>query len=53
MENRKEYRILVDKLERYRTLGITVCRWDDNIKTDLSNLMVCHGLDLSALKRNQ
>jgi hypothetical protein len=53
MENRKECGILVDKLERNRTLGIVVCMWEDNIKKDLSNMMVRHGLDSSALERDQ
>jgi hypothetical protein len=34
-EKRNAYRILVEKLEGKRPLGISRRRWVDNIKTDL------------------
>jgi 3-oxoacyl-ACP reductase-like protein len=35
-ERRGVYRVLVGKMERKTPLGRSRCRWEDNIKTDLS-----------------
>jgi hypothetical protein len=37
-EERDEYRILVEKLERKRPLGRPMRRWEDNIKMDLQEV---------------
>jgi hypothetical protein len=37
-ERRNAYRVLVGKTEGQRPLGITRCRWEDNIKMDLQEV---------------
>jgi hypothetical protein len=41
---RNAYRILVGKPEGERPLGRPICRWMDNIKMDLREI-VCNGMD--------
>jgi hypothetical protein len=43
-EKRNAYRILVGKSEGKRPLGRPRCRWVDNIKMDLSEI-VWYGMD--------
>jgi hypothetical protein len=38
-ETRNAYRIMVEKPEGKRSLGRTRCRWVDNIKTDLREIV--------------
>jgi hypothetical protein len=37
-EKRNSYRLLMGKLEGKRLLGRPICRWVDNIKTDLGEI---------------
>jgi len=46
VERRGAYRVLVRKPEETKPLGSPRCRWEDNIKLDLSGSAVGeHGLD--------
>jgi len=47
-ERRGLYRGLVGKPEGKRPLGIPRCRWEDNIKLDLQEV-VCGGMDWNEL----
>jgi len=51
-ERRGVYRILVDKPEGKRPLGRHRCRWEDNMKVDLQEV-VCGGLDLIMLAQDR
>jgi len=51
-ENRGTYRILVGKPEVKRPLGKPVCRWEDNIKMDLSEVG-CGGMDWIDVAQNR
>jgi hypothetical protein len=44
-EKGNAYRILVGKPEGKRPLGRPKCRWENNIKKDLSDRMGWYGLD--------
>jgi hypothetical protein len=44
-EKRGPYRVLVGKHKGNRPLGRPWCRWEDNIKMDLEELVWEHGLD--------
>ena len=46
------YRILVGKLEGKRPLGRPRCRWEDNIKMDLLEV-VCGGVDWIELAQDK
>jgi len=45
VERRRLYRVLVVKSEGKKQLGRPRCRWGDNIKIDLQEV-VCCGMDL-------
>jgi hypothetical protein len=44
-EKRGAYRILVGRPEGKRQLGRPSLRWEDNIKTDVQEVIWGHGLD--------
>jgi hypothetical protein len=46
-EKRGTYRIVMGRLEARRPLGRPRRRWEDNIKTDLQEVVRGHGLDLA------
>jgi hypothetical protein len=52
-ERRGAQRVLVDKLERRRSLEKPRCRWEDNIKMDLREVGWGHGVDRSGLREGQ
>jgi hypothetical protein len=47
-EQRNTHRILLGKLEGKRSLGIPLCKWEDNIKMDLRDVGWC-GIDYTDL----
>jgi hypothetical protein len=42
-EDRGVHRVLVEKPEGKRPFGRPRCRWEDNIKMDLQEVVGCHG----------
>ena len=52
-ERRGAYRILIGKQDKKEPLARPRRRWEDNIKMDLQEVGVGHGLDCSGLRQSQ